>query len=176
MKFISPILALMLAASPAAAGASDHAIRSEILVAAPARDAFALWTTNEGVQSFFPGAKNGGTDIRLAPGGPFEIYFLPDNPEGMRGCDGCVFLGFEEGRMLSFTWTNRPDHAVRPYRTHVTLRFEPLTPTVTRVSLEQDGWGESAEWKVARDYFADAWPRVLAAFRERAERGIEARK
>jgi uncharacterized protein YndB with AHSA1/START domain len=165
---ISAFSAFLFAA--AATDAPPHALELETVVEAPALDAWARWTTNEGVQSFFPGATKG-TNVRLEPGGPYEFFFLPENPEGMRGCDGCVILGFEEGKMLSFTWTNRPDMAVRPHRTHVVLRFEEIAEGRTRIAFEQDGWGESAEWKIAYDYFAAAWPRVLESYRASFAKG-----
>lgn len=159
------IIAAAISLVPLVANA-ETTLRRETVVDAPAQNAWVLWTTNEGVQSFFPGAKNG-TNIRLQPDGPYEFFFLPENPEGSRGCDGCKILGWQEGKMLSFTWTNRPDHAVRPWRTHVVLRFEEIAPGKTRVTLDQDGWGEGDDWRVAYDYFADAWPRVLEAYRAR---------
>jgi uncharacterized protein YndB with AHSA1/START domain len=147
-----------------AAAAPPQSLTRELVVDAPAMEAWARWTTDEGVRSFFPGAMNG-TRIKLERDGPYEFYFLPDNPEGMRGCDGCKILGWQEGKMLSFTWANRPDMAVRPHRTHVVLRFEEIAPDRTRVTLEQDGWGEGDDWRIAYDYFASVWPRVLEAFR-----------
>lgn len=149
-----------------AAASPPHALNIETVVEAPAMVAWSLWTTNEGVQSFFPGAENG-TNIRLEPDGPYEFFFLPENPAGARGCDGCRILAWQEGKMLSFTWTNRPDHAVRPFRTHVVLRFDEIEPGKTRVLFEQDGWGEGADWQVAYEYFEDGWTRVLEAFRRR---------
>jgi uncharacterized protein YndB with AHSA1/START domain len=154
--------------SATAAAFPPQSLRIEVIVNAPATEAWSLWTTNEGVQSFFPGAENG-TNIELRPDGPYDFFFLPENPEGMRGCDGCKILGWQEGKMLSFTWANRPDHAVRPYRTHVTLRFEEIAPGKTRLLFEQDGWGEGADWQIAYDYFADGWARVLEAFRKKLE-------
>jgi uncharacterized protein YndB with AHSA1/START domain len=160
------VAAALLTIAPTFSSAAP-ALHREVIVAAPASDAWALWTTNEGVQSFFPGAKTGGTNIDLRPDGPYEFFFLPENPEGMRGCDGCVILGWQEGKMLSFTWTNKPDMKVRQHRTHVVLHFEERAPNETVVTLDQDGWGEGEDWQVAYDYFAGAWARVLDALRVR---------
>lgn len=158
------VWAFLAGAAAAETRAAPRALRLEVIVDAPAHEAWEIWTTNEGVQSFFPGAAAGGTNIRLEPGGPYEYFFLPENPVGMRGCDGCVILGYQEGRMLSFTWTNRPEMAVRPHRTHVVLHFEPISKRRTRVVFVQDGWGEGPEWDIAFDYFARGWPPVLAAY------------
>lgn len=152
-----------------------RSVKAEVVVPTDALSAWRLWTTNEGVKSFFPAATGLETNIALRPGGPYELFFMPDAPEGSRGCDGCVILGFQEGRMLSFTWTNRPDMATRPHRTHVVLNFDPLSARQTRVTLVADGWGVGPDWDVAYDYFSAAWPRVLDAYRRRLERDAEGR-
>ncbi len=146
------------------ASCGRRTLTKEVVVATDARTAWALWTTNEGAQSFFPGARNG-TNIQLRPGGPYEFFFLPNNERGMRGCDGCVILGYQEGVMLSFTWTNRPEMVVRPHRTHVVLHFDELGPKRTRVTFVQDGWGTGADWDIAYSYFDHGWTRVLEAYK-----------
>ena len=159
------------AGGPAAAVAEGYrSVTAEVVLPTDALSAWRLWTTDEGVRSFFPAAGGIDTNIELRPGGPYEIFLIPGAPEGSRGCDGCVILGYQEGRMLSFTWTNRPDMATRPHRTHVVLNFEPLSPRETRVTLVADGWGVGADWDVSYDYFSAAWPRVLAACKARIER------
>ncbi len=164
MKYLAAFAMAVLSPS-VAHGSPERSLHLETVVSATAYDAWALWTTDDGVQSFFPGAKNGGTNVQLEPGGPYEFFFLPENPVGMRGCDGCMILGYQEGVMLSFTWTNRPEMAVRPHRTHVVLHFEEIAPSTTRVTLDQDGWGEGEDWRIAYDYFDAGWERVLDAFR-----------
>lgn len=141
----------------------------QTVVPASADDAWRLWTTNEGFQSFFPGAPGFKTNIKLEPGGPYEVFLIAGAPKGSQGCDGCMILGYQEGRMLSFTWTNRPDMAVRPHRTNVVLTFEPLSERETRVTLVQDGWGVGADWNIAHDYFDKAWGHVLDAYKKRIE-------
>lgn len=168
--FIGVIGALAL--SGAASGAGGYrAVVKEAVVPASADAAWALWTTNEGFQSFFP-SKTMTTNIDLRPGGPFEVFLVPDAPQGSRGCDDCVILGYEKGRMLSFTWTNRPDMAVRPHKTHVVLTFTPLGESETRVTLVQNGWGTGPDWDVAYRYFDSAWGHVMESYKARIESGM----
>lgn len=156
-----------LAALSETARAEYRAIVEEAVVSADALSAWRLWTTNEGFKSFFPGGPALETNIDLRPGGPFEVFIIPGAPEGARGCDDCRILGYEEGRMISFTWTNRPDMAVRPHKTSVVVTFDPLTDDTTRVTLVADGWGAGPDWDVAYVYFDKAWESVLRSFKER---------
>lgn len=151
----------------AAAECADRQVHHETVVAAPVATAWHAWTTNEGLQSFHPGIGPGRTNVRLEPGGPFEFWFIPDNPPGRRGCDDCVILAFQHERMLAFTWDNVPTMKVRGMKTHVVVRFEPLSPTTTRVTLTQDGWGEGPDWNEAYDYFTGAWRTVLDGMQAR---------
>lgn len=163
MTFVSLCAAVFLA------GVEEGAYRAvvkEVVVPTDTLSAWSLWTTNEGFKSFFP-SETIETNIRLEAGGPYEVFLLPGAPEGQRGCDDCVILGYEEGRMLSFTWTNRPDMAVRPHKTHVVLSFMPLGDEETRVTLTQDGWGTGPDWDVAYQYFDSAWGHVLESYKER---------
>lgn len=160
---------LALAASAPDLPAVYRPVVKQVVVAADANSAWALWTTDEGFQSFFPGPPGFQTNIKLEPGGPYEVFLIAANPKGMQGCDGCMILGFQEGRMLSFTWTNRPDMAVRPHRTNVVLTFETVSPKQTRVTLVQDGWGVGPDWDIAHAYFDRAWGHVLAAYAKRIE-------
>jgi uncharacterized protein YndB with AHSA1/START domain len=143
----------------------------QVVVQADAGAAWSLWTTNEGFQSFFPAPPGFKTNIKLEPagGGPYEVFIMPNAPKGSQGCDGCMVLAYQEGRMLSFTWTNRPDMAVRPHRTHVVLMFEATGPRETRVTLIQNGWGTGPDWDTAYAYFDKAWGHVLEAYRKRIE-------
>jgi len=148
---------------------SGRVVRHEVLVRATPARAWQAWTTNDGLQAFFPGTRPGSTNVQLEPGGPFQFEFIPQNPLGARGCDLCVILAYQEERMLSFTWDHRPDMAVRGHMTHVVLRFEPLDPSTTRVTLVQDGWGAGEEWDESFAYFDKAWSGVLARFKAHME-------
>jgi hypothetical protein len=60
--------------------------------------------------------------------------------------------------MLSFTWNAPPSlPEIRKQRTHVTVRFYSLGEKQTRVTLDHDGWGRSADWLKTRAYFEKAW-------------------
>ncbi|MEQ8861738.1 MAG: SRPBCC domain-containing protein [Pseudomonadales bacterium] len=157
-------LTSILLAAPYADAAGYRSIVHEVIVPTDACSAWAMWATDEGFQSFFPGGPGLKTHIELRPGGPFEIFIIEGAPEGSRGCDDCVILGFEEGRMFSFTWTNRPDMAVRPHKMHVVLTFEPLSEGETKVTLVSDGFGIGPEWDESYEYFIGAWGAVMAAY------------
>lgn len=168
---LAVLAALFMSAGNAASAAGHRAVVEKITVPTDAVSAWRLWTTNEGFQSFFPGGEALETNIELRPGGPYQVFIIKDAPAGSRGCDDCVILGYEEGRMISFTWTNRPDMAVRPHKSHVTVNFEPIGAETTRVTLVADGWGAGPDFDVAFAYFDEAWASVLSAFKARIEAG-----
>lgn len=171
MRILSAAAALALTVG-AADAAGYRSIVGEVTVPTDAVSAWRLWTTDEGFKSFFPGGAALETNIELRPGGPFEVFMIPGAPEGARGCDGCTILGYEEGRMISFTWTNRPDMAVRPHRTHVVVSFDPVSEHSTRVTLVADGWGAGPDWDAAYAYFSKAWVGVLQSYRKYVESGL----
>lgn len=143
-------------------------IRKEILVPSSAADIWSRWTTGSGVATFFaPQAK-----IDLSMGGGYEIIFMPDAPEGLRGSEGCTILSFVAERMLSFTW-NAPPHfpEVRKERTWVVVLLDPEGPNKTRVTLAHMGWKSGPEWDEARRYFDRAWILVLARLSRAVEIG-----
>jgi uncharacterized protein YndB with AHSA1/START domain len=136
------------------------AVRKEALVAAGLADAWAAWTTPEGLRSFFAPQVN----MRLEVGGPFEILFNPDSPEGSRGSEGCTVLAFAPPRVLAFSWNAPPSMpTVRRERTQVVVELEPLGERLTRVRLTHTGWKEGAEWDQAYAYFDIAWGKVLSS-------------
>lgn len=124
------------------------------------------WTTAEGLESFFaPKAI-----VDLKPGGAYEIWFLPDAPEGQRGADNGVVLGYQDKRMIQFTWAMPPYMPeIRPSMTVVQVWFVPVSDTQTRVRLFHTGFGDGEDWEKARDYFAKSWPDVLALYQAHIE-------
>jgi uncharacterized protein YndB with AHSA1/START domain len=119
-----------------------------------------LWTTNEGLKTFF-GYDN---QITLLPGGPFEIYFLKDNPPGLRGSETCKVLSFLPNRMLSFTWNAPPQFkTVREssHRTWVVIELMAIDADQTLLRLTHLGWPAQVEWEPVFEYFEQAWKSVL---------------
>src|SRR5690349_4519912 len=84
--------------------AAERAIDQEVVVAAKVDAVYRAWTTTEGIKTFFaPDAK-----VELAVDGPFEVYINPYAPPGMKGADNMRVIGFQQDRMLSFTWNAPP--------------------------------------------------------------------
>lgn len=150
---------------------ADLELRKEIEIAASVEAVYAAWTTPEGVRSFL--AEN--VIVEPRPGGPFEIYFSMEAPEGSRGSEDCCFLALDPPAMLSFEW-NAPPHfgPLRDQRTVVVIHFDPLDSNRTRLRFVQRGWGEGEKWREVYDYFDRAWASVLGNLQKRfAENSTE---
>jgi uncharacterized protein YndB with AHSA1/START domain/uncharacterized protein YciI len=148
-------------------------IRAETIVNAPAADVWTDWTTSEGVTGFLE------TPSAIEPrlGGKYEIYFVPDAPEGQRGSEGCTVLSWLPRRMLSFSWSAPPTFpSVRDgaEKTIVVVELFPIAPELTKVTLTHHGWPAAdaklpniEEWNGTFEYFKKAWPNVLQALAAR---------
>jgi predicted enzyme related to lactoylglutathione lyase/uncharacterized protein YndB with AHSA1/START domain len=127
---------------------------------AAGRDAtWAAWTRTDELKKWF------GRDslVEIVPGGSYEIYFLMDNPPGLRGGEGNKVQAVLPGRMLAFTWNAPPLFGpLRDIRTHVVLEFADRTGGGTVVTLTHYGWREGEDWAKVREYFERAWTSVMA--------------
>ena len=138
----------------------DGKIDLETTVEAGLDEVWRLWTTSEGMKSFLVEEAN----IKLEPGGSYEIYFNNKGPEGERGSEGCRILSYLPKEMLSFSWNAPPSiPALRKIGpcTWVAVRFEALGEKQTRVKLTHLGILEGADWDEYFQYFTNAWPQVL---------------
>lgn len=63
-------------------------IRKDVVVNACVEEVWEAWTAPEGAVTFFAPRAN----IRLAIGGPYELFFDLDAPEGSRGGEGLRLL------------------------------------------------------------------------------------
>ncbi|WP_374567702.1 SRPBCC domain-containing protein [Ideonella sp.] len=157
-----------LVAVPFDAIAAERAIEREVVVPATLDQAWAAWTTREGITSFFsPGAE---IDARV--GGAFHIFMDPSAAPGERGADDMRYMALQPMKMISFDWNAPPSlPEARAQRTFVIVRFEPVGDKQTRVTLHHTGWGTGGQWDQTYAYFDKAWPRVLDNLRKRFESG-----
>jgi uncharacterized protein YndB with AHSA1/START domain len=141
-------------------------LRKEVIVAAPASEVWNAWTTNAGAQTFFAPR----TNIELARGGPFEIYFAPDAPPGQRGAEGLHVLAYVPGEMLAFEWSappTFPEIRKQGATTFVVVRLTPIDARKTRVVMHHLGWGQGGDWDKVYAYFDKAWDFVLGNLQKR---------
>lgn len=171
-RLLFALLLTLLTLAPASRADDALApIEASAVIDAPIAEVWHAWTTSEGLESFLVEKAN----IELRPGGPYEIFFSMQAPEGARGSENCSVLSFLPNQMLSFQWNAPPkfEHA-RFIHTWVVVNFEELSPSRTRVDLTHLGFAENAadnpdhteEWKQVRAYFTNAWPSVMNALTE----------
>ena len=162
------VFAGLLCAAALLSQAAERAIEKDVVVRATLDEAWAAWTTREGITSFFA------PDARIEPrvGGAFQIYIDPGAPPGMKGADDMRFMALQPKKMLSFDW-NAPPHLpeARGQRTFVVVRFSVVDDKSTRVTLHHIGWGDGGEWDKTYAYFDRAWGGVLANLKKRFEQG-----
>jgi uncharacterized protein YndB with AHSA1/START domain len=159
-------LALTMASGPA--GAAERAIEKSVDIAATLDQAWAAWTTREGIVSFFA------PDAVIEPrvGGAFHIHIDPGAAPGSRGADDMRFMALQPQRMLSFDWNAPPSlPEARAQRTFVVVRFAAVDDKTTRVTLHHTGWGDGGEWDRAYAYFDRAWGGVLGNLKKRFDSG-----
>jgi uncharacterized protein YndB with AHSA1/START domain/uncharacterized protein YciI len=159
---LQPMVASLLAGRQVfPAAPTPRAILREAEVPISRAEAWRAWTTEAGLKQFFAERVR----VELRPGGPFEILFREDAPEGEQGAEGCTVLAFEPERLLAVSWNAPPQFPqVRQQRTQVILHFEELGPDRTRVRLVNHGYGAGAEWDAVFAYFERAWTHVMASF------------
>jgi uncharacterized protein YndB with AHSA1/START domain len=162
------LFALCAVLPSGSAVAVERAIDKQVVIAATLDEAWAAWTTREGIVSFFaPEAM-----IEPRVGGAFHIHFDPTAAPGMKGADDMRFMALQPKKMISFDWNAPPGlPEARTQRTFVVVRFEPLNERETRVSLHHTGWGDGGEWDKAHAYFDRAWGNVMANLKKRFDSG-----
>ncbi len=143
---------------------SDRQLLKTIHVAASPDEVWRAWTTAKGIGAFFgPDAS-----VQLRPGGLYEIYFDTEEPEGLRGSEGCKVLSFVPSKMLSFTWGAPPQFAqARKDIAQWVVIFFDASGDGTQVTLVELGWKDDAESEAVYRYFDRAWTTVLARLAHR---------
>lgn len=121
------------------------------------------FTTNQGIQSFL----SSGSNIELKIGGPYEIYFDMNAPEGLRGSEDCHILSFITNKMLSFEWNAPPQFSSeRLMRTQVIIFFYETKDKQVKISLYNHGYGVGENWENVFEYFNNAWGYVLDTYKK----------
>lgn len=146
--------------SIAGTGPDLRSLVKETEVGAGPGDVWGAWVSNEGIASWWNPPE---TRIDLRIGGPFELLFAMDQPEGRRGSEGCQYLAYVPGEMVAFTWNAPPHLALRETNTWVVLTFTELAPDSTAVRLVHTGFLEGPDCDDYMSYFDDAWGYVLGS-------------
>jgi len=135
-------------------------IQKRRIVNCPIDNVWWKWTTHDGLLTFF-GPDN---KIDFTIGGSYEIYFLLDNPAGLKGGEGNKILSYLPKEMLSFTWNAPPEFpAIRnhEHKTWVVVNFESVDDSQTEVTIQHLGCLDGNEWDQVYNYFNSAWVTVL---------------
>ncbi len=136
----------------------ERVVHFQMDLDAPIQAVYDAWTTEAGLQSFFSPVVN----LDMRPGGAYEIIFNPENPPGQRGAEGMIVMAFDAPTFLAFTWNAPPTlPEVRDHLSHVTLRFEALSDSKTRLDFKEDGFANGGQWDQRVDYFLSAWGEVV---------------
>lgn len=135
-----------------------------VVVAAPLSEVWRAWTTSEGAATFFAPAAH----IVAEPGGPYELYFDLESPEGERGSEGCTIRELAEEKFLSVTWNFPPSlPSIRGEHTTVGIGMQPVGAGQTRVVITHTGWRADPVWQEGFTYFLRAWDLVLSRLQRR---------
>jgi len=163
------LILAMLVAGFTAAAAGAQTLAPDIVVTkvinAPVADVWKAWTTAEGIESFWaPKAAK----VEPVPGGAFELWFGVNNPEGLRGSEGCLVHSVKPMEQFVFEWNAPPEiPAIRKLRTLVYLDFKPLPDNRTELTLRNFGYGTGPDWAKNKAYFDQAWPAVMGSLEKR---------
>jgi uncharacterized protein YndB with AHSA1/START domain len=139
---------------------TDRVMSKSVLVDATLDEVWRAWTSRAGIKKFFaPDAR-----LEMRPRGKYEILFDPEEPEGLRGSEGCTVLSYVPLKMLSFTWGAPPEFpkARKEIAQWVVLFFDEAGPKQTLVKFQELGWKDDKEDEQVYEYFDRAWELVLA--------------
>jgi len=155
------VLSVLAVAVPVRAQPLAPDITVTRVINAPVEEVWKAWTTAAGIETFFaPKA----VSVEPVPGGAFELWFGVNNPEGSRGCEGCLVHSVKPMEQLVFEWNAPPElPAIRKLRTLVYLDFKPLPGSRTELTLRNFGYGDGPEWTKSKAYFEKVWPAVLGS-------------
>ena len=131
----------------------------------PHDSAWKIWTTNEGVTSFFAPRAN----VEANVGSSYELFFDTNAPKGFQGTEGCRVLALEPMKHLAFEFLAPPQFPnARRVRSRVDLMFqEAFKGGLVQVDLTHSGFMEGEEWDECFDFFSWSWDVVFGRFQYR---------
>jgi len=134
-----------------------RSLAKETIVLTDPATVWTAWTSSDEIGAWWgPPASN----IELRVGGPFELLFTEEAEPGSKGSEGCKFLGYVPGEMISFTWNAPPHLPLRSSNTWVVITFTRESDH-TRVRLVHTGFLVGTDWDDYMAYFDEAWGSVL---------------
>jgi|ETNmetMinimDraft_30_1059905.scaffolds.fasta_scaffold82699_2 uncharacterized protein YndB with AHSA1/START domain len=143
-----------------APGPDQRLLAWQVRLNADPAEVFRTWTTAEGLGALLDAEAR----VELRIGGPIEVFFMPDAPEGSRGSEGCQFLAYVPDRMLAFSWNAPPSiPETRNLHTWVVMEFDAAGEGSTDLTLTHLGFGEGDAWDETHAYFVRAWGMVIDA-------------
>lgn len=146
--------------APASAVQTERILRNSAVVHASADELWKTFTTAEGWTSAIGVAK---AEVDLRIGGSIRTVYDPAATIGDDSTITNTILAYEPGRMLAIKPTaprNAPDHIKAICETGWNvIRFEPLTPGCTRLSVTGMGYKDTELHKKAYEFFdkGNAW-------------------
>lgn len=143
-------------------GPSVRSFATSVIVPTDPQTAWSDWASADALTKWWQAPE---VNIDLRIGGPFEILFSTDGPEGERGSEGCRYVSYVPGEMISFTWNAPPHLALRSSNTWVVITFTE-SQHGTEVRLVHTGFLEGDDWDAYMDYFRSAWEYVLGLQRD----------
>jgi uncharacterized protein YndB with AHSA1/START domain len=133
----------------------DPIITQTAILNTSAKEAFRMLTENELLESWLTVK----ADVEPEPGGKYELFWEPDDPEN-NSTIGCRVLAVDSPGFINFEWKGpkRYKHFMNNVQplTNITVVFTPRGEGI-KVTLIHTGWRVSAEWEEARQYFVNAW-------------------
>lgn len=138
-------------------------IIKNIITNAPINKVYDMWTTRDGLNTFF------GEDskIELKVNGAFEIYFNLSWPKGFRGSEGCKIVDFVKNKYISFTWNVPPtfeEARARGYHSIVKIEFIELDESKTEILVMNEYIKDNDKLDEIIAYFERTWDYVLSNF------------
>ncbi|MCK4381434.1 MAG: SRPBCC domain-containing protein [Candidatus Lokiarchaeota archaeon] len=130
--------------------------------------AFNMFTKNELLENWLTVK----AEVDPKVGGKYELFWVPENRES-NSTIGCKITGIDRDKFISFDWKGPADfesfmNSADPL-THVIVFFSQndSDSNKTIIHLFHTGWRNDSEWQRARNYFKNAWSKVLRVLKDK---------